>query len=179
MVFQKRPLEILTERDSPLENIVVSGVSAVAHTRHSLFSPSLRSLPLAPRAVALAARNGTAPLTNSNVSLHDKQKTTLLGAFEHSRERFPTRKYSRLGRVRGGAHPTLLIFSQLALPPPRTASGRARCPERNRSSYEFQSFAFGINKKDTFWCPFCLWRRERDSNSRNGISVHTISNRAP
>ena len=26
---------------------------------------------------------------------------------------------------------------------------------------------------------FCLWRRERDSNPRNGISVHTISNRAP
>ena len=26
---------------------------------------------------------------------------------------------------------------------------------------------------------FSLWRRERDSNPRNGISVHTISNRAP
>ena len=26
---------------------------------------------------------------------------------------------------------------------------------------------------------FCFWRKERDSNPRNGISVHTISSRAP
>ena len=40
----------------------------------------------------------------------------------------PTRKYSRLGRVRGCARPTLLIFSLVALSPPRTASGRAPSP---------------------------------------------------
>jgi len=40
----------------------------------------------------------------------------------------PTRKYSRLGRVRGSAHPILLIFSLVALPPPRAASGRAPSP---------------------------------------------------
>jgi hypothetical protein len=40
----------------------------------------------------------------------------------------PTRKYSRLGCVRGSAHPILLIFSLVALPRPRTASGRAPSP---------------------------------------------------
>ena len=40
----------------PLENIVVSGVYAVAPTRYSLFSPLSPSLLLAPRAVGLQAR---------------------------------------------------------------------------------------------------------------------------
>ena len=40
----------------------------------------------------------------------------------------PTRKYSRLGCVRSSAHPILLIFSLVALPPPRTASGRTPSP---------------------------------------------------
>ena len=52
----------------------------------------------------------------------------------------PTRKYSRLGRVRGCARPTLLIFSLVALSPPRTASGRAPSPRRllRKSSHRVQ-----------------------------------------
>ena len=34
-------------------------------------------------------------------------------------------------------------------------------------------------KKSSFRRTRIFWRRERDSNPRNGISVHTISNRAP
>ena len=40
----------------------------------------------------------------------------------------PTRKYSRIGRVRGGARPILLIFSLVALARSRTASARAPSP---------------------------------------------------
>ena len=41
----------------PLENIVVSGVYAVAPTRYSLFSPLSPSLHLAPRALGLQAHD--------------------------------------------------------------------------------------------------------------------------
>ena len=44
----------------------------------------------------------------------------------------PTRKYSRLGRVRGSAHPILLIFSLVALALSRTASARAPSPLPHR-----------------------------------------------
>ena len=47
---------------------------------------------------------------------------------------WPTRKYSRIGRVRGSALPILLIFSLVALPPPRSASGRAPSPLPPRRS---------------------------------------------
>jgi len=42
----------------PLENIVASGVFAVAHTRYSLFSPISPSLFLAPRALGFDALAG-------------------------------------------------------------------------------------------------------------------------
>ena len=34
-------------------------------------------------------------------------------------------------------------------------------------------------EKSTCNCKCFLWRRERDSNSRYGITAHTISSRAP
>ena len=40
----------------------------------------------------------------------------------------PTRKYSRLGCVRGSSHPILLIFSLVALALSRTASARSPSP---------------------------------------------------
>ena len=55
-----------------------------------------------------------------------------------------------------------------------------RSPRTDSSSYELECFEFQ-HKQRTHpigWV-LCLWRRERDSNPRNGISVHTISNRAP
>ncbi len=64
---RKRVFCLLLCKDCPLENIVVSGVFAIAHTRHSLFSPFSHSLYPPPAAVVLKAPTGTVALTNSNL----------------------------------------------------------------------------------------------------------------
>ena len=63
----------------------------------------------------------------------------------------------------------LLVFCDachsLALPHPRTASGRAR-PSRASVALTNSNLS-RQRKKDTIWCPF-RWRRRRDLNSRAG-----------
>ena len=53
----------------PLENIVVSGVYAVAPTRYSLFSPLSPSLHLAPRALGLQAHSLRPTLSAEGVNV--------------------------------------------------------------------------------------------------------------
>ena len=70
----------------PLENIVVSGVYAVAPTRCSLFSPLSPSLHLAPRALALQAHSLRPTLSAEGVNVQipsrsAKRKATLMGCF--------------------------------------------------------------------------------------------------
>ena len=73
----------------------------------------------------------------------------------------PCQKHSRLGRVRGSAHPILLVFSLGALPPSAPGSGRA--PSSCRTGAIVQIFRFYAAKQKHHpdgWC-FC-WRRRRD-----------------
>ena len=64
----------------PLENIVVSGVYAVAPTRYSLFSPLSPSLHLAPRALGLQAHD-LLRRSWKDKAHRSKKETTLMGGF--------------------------------------------------------------------------------------------------
>ena len=76
----------------------------------------------------------------------------------------PTRKYSRLGRVRSGARPILLIFSLVALPFSRTASGRAPSPRRfaSQNRRSMRAKPSSAKTKRTPVGVLLFWRRRRD-----------------
>ena len=77
-----------------------------------------------------------------------------------------TRKYSRLGRVRGSAHPTLLIFSLVALAssPFRRASGSKPTPSSGGRGY--RPHFCNQTKKTPKWVSF-VWLRRWDLSARH------------
>ena len=139
--------------------------------RHSLFSPFSFSLFLPPAAVELEARNGPFLCMDSNASFGSTQTKTgrfcTLFSFVAEREGFVLEFCKTSDWI------YMLCFAKFF-------GHRSKTTHCVVFSLRSNPIVFSAQRKKHRFCgAFPLWRRERDSNPRNGISVHTISNRAP
>ena len=83
----------------------------------------------------------------------------------------PCQKHSRLGRVRGSAHPILLVFSLGALPPSAPGSGRAPSPCRPGAIVQIFRFIMPPNKNTTRMGGVLLAEKERFEFSNTIFTV--------